>query len=302
MGRLRYFIVAMRLRTLPLSVSGVSLGLMLAASDYHIDWGVAVLALLTAVFLQILSNVSNELGDSLRGTDREDRQGPEYAISRGYLTVKDFKAMIWVYVLLCILSGLALIRCSFGTLLSLESLMLMMLGAVAISGAMRYTLGRNPYGYRGFGDFSVFLFFGIVAVLGSYFVAAHEICSWIMLLPAVSIGCFSVCVLNVNNMRDMKSDIRTRVTIPIKIGEKNARIYHTVLIIIGWASMILYASLRMYDPWHYLFFLALPLFVVHLAGVWRLSGKDLDRMLPLLTAASLLFALTAGAGFLVYLI
>lgn len=291
----------MRLRTLPLSLAGVSLGIFLAAADYHVRWEVVLFTVLTTLSLQMLSNVSNELGDALRGTDREDRQGPSYSLSSGLLSKRDFKFMIWMYALLSVGFGLALIWFSFGTLLSLEAILLMILGATAISGAMRYTLGSNPYGYRGLGDIYVFIFFGIVAVLGSYFVAAHEIRTWYLLLPATSMGLFSVAVLNVNNIRDMETDAATRRTIPVRIGEKWAKVYQTALIAGGWICMFLYAHSRMFSIWHYLFVLTLPLFAVHVAGVWKGHGKTLDPMLPLLVMSTFLFAVLGGAGFVVYL-
>ena len=301
MSRIRYYIRAMRLRTLPLSLAGVSLGIFLAAADYHVRWEVVLFTVLTTLSLQMLSNVSNELGDALRGTDREDRQGPSYSLSSGLLSKRDFKFMIWMYALLSVGFGLALIWFSFGTLLSLEAILLMILGATAISGAMRYTLGSNPYGYRGLGDIYVFIFFGIVAVLGSYFVAAHEIRTWYLLLPATSMGLFSVAVLNVNNIRDMETDAATRRTIPVRIGEKWAKVYQTALIAGGWICMFLYAHSRMFSIWHYLFVLTLPLFAVHVAGVWKGHGKTLDPMLPLLVMSTFLFAVLGGAGFVVYL-
>ena len=268
MKKIRYYIVAMRLRTLPLSLAGVILGLMLAAADYHVRWGVVIFTLLTTLSLQLLSNVANELGDALKGTDRADRQGPGYTVSTGLLKPKDLKRMIWAYVILSVCFGLAMIKSS---------------------------------GYRGLGDVFVFIFFGIVSVLGSYFVAAHDIPSWYLLLPAVSMGAFSVAVLNVNNIRDMKTDAATRVTIPIRIGEKWAKVYQTALIVAGWGCMFAYAFSRMYSLWHYLFVLTLPLFVMHVAGVWKRHGKDLDPMLPLLVVSTFLFAVLGGLGFVVFL-
>lgn len=303
MNKFSAYVTAMRLRTLPMSLAGVALGLMLAASDYRVNVWVVFFTVLVTLSLQILSNVANELGDFLRGTDRaEDRQGPSYALSQGLLTEKDLKRMIYVFVLLCIAFGVAMIWFSFGTLFSLGAVIVALMGVAAISGAIKYTLGRNPYGYRGKGDMSVFIFFGLVSVLGSYFVATHEIRTWILVLPAVSIGCFSVGVLNVNNIRDIKSDALTRRTIPVRIGEKNAKIYHTALITAGWAAMILYSSMRMFDWWHYLFVLTLPLFLIHLVKVWKNTGKALDRQLPFLVISSFLFALLSGFGYIVYLL
>ena len=191
---------------------------------------------------------------------------------------------------------------SFGTFFSYGAIITLLLGFLAISGAVKYTLGRNPYGYKGYGDLNVFIYFGIVAVLGSYFVAAHEIPNWFLLLPAVSVGCLSAAVLNVNNIRDMESDALTRRTIPVRIGEKKAKIYHTALIAMGWISMTAYTFVRAFDWWHYMFAVTLPLFLVHLAKVWKNSGKALDPQLPFLVISNFLFALLAGLGFVVFLI
>ena len=170
----------------------------------------------------------------------------------------------------------------------------------AIFAAMRYTLGPSPYGYKGLGDIYVFVFFGLVSVLGGYFIVSHTL-YWRILLPAVAIGAFSTAVLNVNNIRDMKTDAATRITTPLKIGLKWARVYQTALIATGWAAMTAYSCLRMYDLWHYLFVITLPLFIIHLKGVWTREGKELDGMLPLLVMATFLFALCAGLGFVVFL-
>ena len=201
MGKIDAAVKSMRLRTLPLSLAGVVLGILLAYADYQIDWKTGVLIMLTCVSLQILSNLSNELGDVLHGTDSADRVGPQYGLNSGVLTIRQMKGLVAGAVVACLVFGGWMIHQSFGTFLGLEPVCLMMLGVAAISAAMKYTLGRNPYGYRGLGDIYVFLFFGIVSVLGAYFVAAHTIPSWILLLPAAGIGFMSVCVLNFNNMR-----------------------------------------------------------------------------------------------------
>ena len=140
-----------------------------------------------------------------------------------------------------------------------------------------------------------------MTVLGAYLIGAHTLKNWTLLLPACSIGCFSVGVLNVNNIRDMESDARTRQTVAIRLGERYAKIYQTVLIVLGWACMVIYCLLRFPDPWHWLFVLTLPLYVLHLRGVWRRSGRELDPMLPLLVLSTFAFALLGGLGFLVYL-
>lgn len=291
----------MRLRTLPLSLSGVVLGTFLAAADYHIKPLAVVFLFLTAVFLQILSNLSNELGDTLHGTDTDARQGLRYSLQDGNMTVSQMKVLIGTFVALSCISGLLMIRFAFGTLLGLKSLAFVALGAAAVWAAMHYTLGKNPYGYRGLGDLYVLLFFGFATVLGGYFICAGEIPTAALLLPAASIGCFSVGVLNVNNIRDMKTDAATRTTTAIRLGEKRARIYQTVLLFLGWCFMILFCQLRIQSLWHYLFVLSLPLFVLHLRGVWTRRDRELDPMLPILVMGTFLFALLGGLGFVVYL-
>jgi len=300
MNKFRAAVASMRLRTLPLSTGGVILGILLATADFKVDVWVAVLIVLTTVCLQILSNLSNELGDVLHGTDTAERKGPQYGLNSGVLSIRQMKVLIGIFVAECIVCGTAMTLVSFGTLWELTPILVLLLGAGAIMGAMKYTLGRNPYGYRGLGDFYVFLFFGLVAVLGSYFVASHTL-FWRLLLPGAAVGCFSVAVLNVNNIRDMETDAKNRVTVAIRLGEKKAKIYQTVLIVLGWIFMLAYCQLRMFSWWHYLFVLTLPLFILHLRGVWKRTGKELDPMLPLLVMSSFLFCVLAGIGFCAHL-
>lgn len=301
MGKLKYYLMSARLRTLPLSLAGIITGIGLAASDYRINPVTAVLVALTAVCLQILSNVSNEYGDSLSGTDGGDRQGPNY--SEGHLGDRDYRGMIAFWALMSCISGAAMLYTSYGTLLQLEPVLLMILGAAAIMAAMRYTLGRNPYGYRGHGDIAVFTFFGIVSVLGSYFTVAHEIPSFYLLLPAAAIGLFSVGVLNINNIRDMKTDAATRVTVAMKLGERNARIYQTVLILGGWALLLGYVfGCRIFDWRHCIFIVTLPLYIIHLVGVWKYRDHALDKYLPMLVMGTFALSILLAVGFTAFLL
>ena len=291
----------MRLRTLPQSLSGVLLGILLAFADFQVNPYAALLICLTAVLLQIISNLANELGDVLNNTDRADRNGPAYGLNSGQMSVKGMKTELWLMTVLTCLSGLAMIYVSFGTLVSLEAILLIMLGASAVYAAFRYTLGPSPYGYRGLGDFYVFIFFGLVSTLGAYFVAAHTIPNYFLPLPAAAIGFFSVAVLNINNIRDASSDSATRITVAIKLGEKGSRIYQTVLIVLGWACALAYCLLRFFDPLHYAFLVTLPLFAVNLRSVWTKSGRELDKALPFMVLSTFLFALIYGLGFVAYL-
>jgi len=282
----------MRLRTLPLSMSGIVVGACLAFGVCRPGALTLVFLVLTTAALQVLSNLSNELGDHLHGTDTAERQGIHYSIQDGEMTVPELKRMIGVAACLCCVFGTAMIYFSFGTLLGLVPVLFLALGAAAIVAAMKYTLGRNPYGYRAKGDIFVFIFFGLVSTLGSYYICCHSLDLLLLLLPACAIGCFSVAVLNVNNIRDMKTDAATRTTVALKLGARRARIYHTVLIVAGWALMAAYTCLSGASLRNWLYFITLPLFVLHLKGVWTREDRALDPMLPLLVMSTFAMSLT----------
>ena len=182
---------------------------------------------------------------------------------------------------------------AFGTLFAPLPLAFIVLGAAAVWAAMHYTLGEHPYGYRGLGDIFVFIFFGLATVCGGYFLSCLE-WDWLILLPAAAIGCFSVAVLNVNNIRDMKSDAATRTTVALKLGLRRARIYQTLLIAAGWVLMTAFAALTARNWLDFLYVCTLGSFCVHLKGVWTREDRALDPMLPLLVVSTFLFALLAG--------
>lgn len=283
----------MRLRTLPLSLAGVTAGIHLATTISCPRVSTTIALVLTTIFLQILSNLSNELGDTLHGTDTDEREGIHYSLQDGEMTIPQMKVLIAVMVILCGVSGLAMIYFSFGTLISLQSLAFILLGVAAIWAAMHYTLGKNPYGYRAKGDIFVFIFFGLVSTLGAAYICSHTI-SPLWILPAAAFGCWSVGVLNVNNIRDMSTDAATRTTVAIKLGERKARIYHTVLICGGWILLLAYTVFTAESMLSYLYVMLIPLSFIHLEKVWKKAGKALDPMLPMLVmttfAVSLLFS------------
>lgn len=279
----------MRLRTLPLSLAGVMCGGLLAWATYGNGWTV-VLTMLTACALQVLSNLSNEMGDHLSGVDGEGREGPNYSMTDGGLTVKQMWRAINITVVFTAVCGLTMLLLNF-PLSTFHFPLMLLLGAAAIWAATHYTLGKKPYGYRGLGDIFVFIFFGLVSVLGSYYVVAHSM-DWQMLYPAVGIGLLSVGVLNVNNVRDMASDEGIRRTVPLRIGERWGKIYQAALVIIGLAMMVIGSG----TPWMVL--LGAPL-GWHLYMVRTRSGRDLDPALPLLvlsTAAAAVIYIIARYG------
>ena len=303
-SRCKAVVKSMRLRTLPLSLAGVVLGCKLAFAEWQVSGWVVALVCLTTICLQILSNLSNELGDVLRGTDTAERQGPAYGLNSGEMTVAQMRGLIRVFVALCCIFGAAMIWASYGTLFCLPAICLLALGAAAIWAAMRYTLGRNPYGYRGLGDIFVFIFFGLVSVMGAYFVCCHRLDSWELVLPAAGIGLFSMGVLNINNIRDMKTDAANRVTVALRLGLRRARIYQTVLIVLGWVALIVFALLKPCGglaglvpggtaacALRWLFLLTLPLYIWHLRGVWTRTDAALDRYFPLLVLGTFALAI-----------
>lgn len=285
----------MRLRTLPLSLAGVVCGGILAYGRYESSLWTLVTLFLTTVSLQILSNLSNEMGDHLSGVDGEGREGPNYSMADGGLTVKQMWHAINAFVVVCAVSGLAMLLISYHcSILNIQFILLLLLGVAAIWASTHYTLGKSPYGYRGLGDIFVFIFFGLVSVLGGYFVVAHTIDSF-MVFPAVGCGLLSVGVLNVNNIRDMASDEGIRRTIPLRIGARPAKIYQTVLIVGGYGCylipvLLLHHSILTSPSTFLVALMAIP-FALHLVGVWCRDGKALDPMLPLLVISTFVLSI-----------
>ena len=298
-------IKSMRLRTLPLSLAGVVCGGLLAQGEHGDNGWAFALVLLTACALQVLSNLSNEMGDYRSGVDNAERQGPAYGMANGLTEKQLWKAINWTVVACCVF-GLAMVVVSWyagcqpavsetsaGRMSAYQPIAVLLLGAAAIWAATHYTLGKKPYGYIGLGDLFVFIFFGLVSVLGSYFVMAHTIDFKVwLILPAVGLGLLSVGVLNVNNIRDMQSDEGIRKTIPLRIGERGARIYQTALVVLGVACFgwckenVAFCVLP-----------TAPFFLWHIIGVWRRKGRQLDKMLPLLVITTFVLCFLYGETF-----
>ncbi|WP_031428856.1 1,4-dihydroxy-2-naphthoate octaprenyltransferase [Flavimarina sp. Hel_I_48] len=240
MIKVKAWISAARLRTLPLSVSGIITGSAMAQAAGFFQWDIGILALLTTLGFQILSNFANDYGDGVKGTDNHERVGPMRAMQSGLLTATDLKRGMIFTILVTLLLALALIYTAFGSKNFLVSLIFFVLGIGAILAAVKYTVGRSAYGYRGLGDIFVFLFFGLLAVVGSYFLYVEQL-NGLVFLPAIAIGLWSTAVLNLNNMRDRIPDARAnKNTLAVYLGEKKAKIYHISLILIGFLAVLLY--------------------------------------------------------------
>lgn len=286
---MRKYIQSFRLRTLPLSISGIILGTAIAYPK--IDVWVFILAILTTLSLQILSNLANELGDARHGTDEQQEGRVAYGLQAGAFSEHQMVRCIVVFSFLSAIFGVLLIYSSFGTLFALYPLIFLLLGLLAIIAALKYTLGKKPYGYQGFGDLSVFIFFGLVSTLGAFFLQTQTL-TWQATWLAVAIGLPIVAVLNLNNIRDMENDVKYgKRTLASKLGSRNAKVYHTIILLI---PFLIFVLLKSYIP-----IILLPIFIIHIWIVWHISGKRLDKQMPLLSFSTLGLALMAAVTFLI---
>ena len=236
------WIQAARLRTLPLSVSGIIVGSAYAYYQGFSDWRIVVLALLTTLGLQVLSNYANDYGDGVKGTDA-NRIGEKRLVAAGIITAEQMKMAVIITSILTFIIALLLIYVAFGKENFALSLIFILLGIGSIGAAIKYTVGKSAYGYSGFGDVFVFIFFGLVSVVGSNFLFTHFI-DWKLFLPATAIGLLSVAVLNLNNMRDIENDkIAGKNTLVVKMGLKWAKYYHQIIIVLGMICFMIFAIL-----------------------------------------------------------
>ena len=288
---MKHWIEAARLRTLPLSVSGIILGSFYAMSQAMFNWKIVIFALTTTLGLQILSNFANDYGDGVKGTDNEDRVGPKRAIQSGTITPQQMKKAMVITSLLTLLSSILLIYFSFKEQYLLYSFLFLFLGIIAIASAIRYTVGNSAYGYRGYGDLFVFVFFGLVSTLGIYFMFSKEM-DWLLLLPATAIGFLSVGVLNLNNMRDEISDKKAgKNTIVVKIGSEKAKIYHYFLIVSAMVLILLFAVLLDFHFDQYIFVVAYFPLTSHLITVYKnKEPKALDPELKKLALSTFIIS------------
>lgn len=285
---------AVRLRTLPLALASIMAGSFLALWKQAFRWEIFALASLTTIFLQVLSNLSNDYGDSVHGADSTERQGPVRAVQSGIISLSEMKKAMYLFGFLSLFSGLLLIY------LALEDWKLFLLflgiGLGAIWAAITYTSGTKPYGYLGLGDISVFLFFGLTGVLGTYFLHTLSF-EPLTLLIGIALGCFSTAVLNINNIRDIESDEKAgKKSIPVRIGKKKAIAYNWGLLIFGNVSLIAFAVFSQ----HYfslLAFLALPILIKVGLGVQNATNSaSTDPFLKIMAIGTLIWTILFGLG------
>jgi 1,4-dihydroxy-2-naphthoate polyprenyltransferase len=288
---------AVRLRTLPLALASILAGSFLAAWRESFRWEILLLASLTTIFLQILSNLSNDYGDTVHGADSADRQGPVRAVQSGLISLPEMKRAMYLFGILSLVSGLLLLFVAvqdwklFGLFLGL--------GIAAIWAAITYTSGSNPYGYAGLGDISVFVFFGLLGVVGTFFLHALSF-EPLTLLIGVSLGLFSTAVLNINNIRDIESDQKAgKRSIPVRIGRKAAVQYNWALLAGAYLCLICFAILS-HQMFSLLATLAWPIMMKVGYGVQHAKNSaETDPFLKKMAMSTLLWVILFGIGLLV---
>ena len=308
MATFKTWIRAARPRTVLLSFSGVLLGAFLAIFEVPepvegpIPWLVILFCALTAVLLQILSNLANDYGDFKKGTDGANRVGPQREMQSGAISEKEMKWALVIVSGLCLLSGFLLLFVYYIAKVAVVPhyrflfvlSFFIALGIGAILAALFYTLGKHPYGYRGLGDLFCFLFFGWAAVAGTYYLSTPWF-DFSVFLPASAMGFLSNAVLNINNMRDVENDKASgKNSLVVKLGLKKAFVYHCLLIVGAFVYLTVYLILH-YAAWYpYLFWLLFPLFLKDLIAIKKTKPELLDPFLGRQVKHSFLLVLMFG--------
>ncbi|MEI2267512.1 1,4-dihydroxy-2-naphthoate polyprenyltransferase [Erwinia sp. CGal63] len=257
LSSLRAWLESFRLRTLPLACASVITGSALAWQQSSFNPTVALLTLLTTALLQILSNLANDYGDAVKGSDTPERLGPLRGMQKGLIGLKQMRFALALTTVLTLIAGVTLVVSACDSLV--DMLGFLALGAVAVVAAIAYTVGKKPYGYLGLGDLAVLIFFGWLGVVGSFYLQTHSL-QWLSFLPATGCGLLAVAVLNVNNMRDIDSDRRNgKFTVAVRLGACSARYYHAMLLSASLFCFALYAKLTGLDAPGWLFLLSAPL-------------------------------------------
>lgn len=285
---------SLRLRTLPLAFASIVMGSAIASLQGVFHPLIALLALLTAGLLQILSNLANDYGDAEKGSDTPDRVGPLRGMQKGLITAPQMKQVIMLTVALTVISGVALIAVACQK--PSDVLGFLILGLLSIGAAITYTVGTRPYGYMGLGDISVLIFFGWISVAGTFYLQAGHF-DWIVMLPATATGLLATAVLNINNLRDIETDSANgKNTLAVRLGPVNARRYHTIILTAAAICLAMFSAayVRHWTGW--LFLLAIPMLAIHIHRVKNAKTSMevrplLEHMVKAALLTNVLFAL-----------
>ncbi|WP_103068087.1 1,4-dihydroxy-2-naphthoate octaprenyltransferase [Aquimarina sediminis] len=296
MTKFKAWVSAARLRTLPLSISGIITGSALGDINFFVTC-IFWLAILTTLGLQVLSNFANDYGDGVKGTDNVDRVGPQRALQSGAISKKEMYRGIVFMALVSLGAAIALIYVSFGKENFFYSTLFFVLGVAAIIAAIKYTMGSSAYGYRGLGDLFVFVFFGLVSVVGCYFLYTKQL-DFFVFLPAITVGLLSSAVLNLNNMRDYHNDKNVgKNTLVVKLGIKRARVYHFSLLVIAMISMLIYLCFTYDNPMNLIFLIAFIPLIVHMIKVAKTKDSEvLDPELKKVALSTFLLSILFSLG------
>lgn len=287
------WISAFRPRTLFLAAAGVILGSGLALHVDSFDLTTALLTLTTALLLQLLSNLANDLGDYSKGTDQTGgRLGPMRGVQSGKITPHQMKAGIVITSLTTMISGLVLLLRLYNIIGLKVVVVFLILGFFSLLSALFYTLGHRPYGYKGWGDFFAFLFFGPIAVIGTYYLQA-QIVDFRAILPSIGMGLLSGMILNVNNMRDIDNDGRSnKRTIAVRLGLKQAKLYHATLMLLMYACFLIFSFLYADSPWYRYGYAIIFIFqFILLTHIFKKEGRELDPYLRKTALSAFLLAI-----------
>lgn len=303
LASLKSWIKAARLRTLPLALSSIILGSTLAAFEYQIKWKVLVLSVLTALFLQVLSNFANDYGDSEKGTDNEKRVGPKRTVQAGEITPKQMRFGMTLMAGLALVFGLILVFVGTDGIPVWKTIVFIVLGLLCIVAAVKYTVGEGAYGYRGLGDLFVFIFFGLTGVVGTFFLHTQQL-FWGAWLLGGAVGFFSIGVLNLNNMRDVVNDRNSgKMTIPVRLGFNRSKLYHLILIAMGFLCSGIFTVCYFQNIWMLLPYLSLLLFYKDLKAIVDIRDPGLlDPFLKRLSISTLIFVLLHSVAFVACLV
>ena len=291
MLKLKAWIAAARLRTLPLSVSGIIVGSAIAKNNSLFQPEIFWLAILATIGFQVLSNFANDYGDGIKGVD-DHREGEKRMVASGLISAKKMKYGIIITALVTLLITVILIYTAFGWKDFFNSLLFFLLGIISIVAALKYTIGENAYGYLGLGDIFVFLFFGLLSVLGSNYLFTQVI-KWDVLLPASTIGLFSMSVLNLNNMRDIENDTKNnKKTLAVSIGFLNAKKYHYGIIILAIVFALAYTLKNFQSISQFIYVIAFIPLLFNLVTVYKNKDpKLLDGELKKVALSTFVYSL-----------
>ncbi|MCT4616039.1 MAG: 1,4-dihydroxy-2-naphthoate octaprenyltransferase [Marinifilaceae bacterium] len=297
--KLRIYLNIFRLRTLILSFSGILLGSFLIDKGSKLDYNIFAMALVTTLCLQILSNLANDLGDFQKGTDNKNRLGPERGMQSGLVGYSEMLKLIFSFTILSLVSGLYLIYLAYHIIGIISSIILFIIGIFAIIAAIKYTIGKSAYAYKGHGDFYVIIFFGLVSVLGSYYLQTGYLNPYII-LPATSSGLLAAAVLNTNNLRDYDNDKKyNKNTIVVKLGVKKAKKYHAFLIFTPFVLNSIYLVFNRFSNLQFLFLaILIPAFLHYRKVYYTKNLKEIDSELKIVSILSLLISITISIWFL----